>query len=625
MCINCALSGESHVANNLTNGLATVGQPSAPVNAIAGTQTWGNGGAGETVINVYFADNMSSDGLVSDAWTAKQIAQFQAALDIWSSVANIKFQRVFNINNADLVEIVAGDDEFVGALGEAGILGYHNGPTTPSSYALGAFNTDYWDDTNGELGGYGFITLIHEIGHALGLAHPHDDGFGSNVMSGVSGPFGDLGTGFLNQGVYSVMSYNDGWYQRNGGMDSNDTYGGSTGLGALDIAAIQHMYGTRNNYNTGNDVYTLATANGAGVGYQAIWDTGGRDTIRYDGASDAVINLTAATLNLSVGGGGYISFSQDGIESGFTIANGVVIEVAIGGSGNDTLTGNNWGNELRGNDGNDLINGEGGNDWIFGDKGADEAYGDDGVDRMWGGNEADTLYGGNGNDIVYGGFHADRLFGQLGNDTLYGDHGFDVLYGGGGWDYLNGGSLRDSLFGQDGNDRLFGDEGDDDLFGGIGGDYLNGGNGKDLLEGEDGDDTLHAGAGDDKAVGGLGDDAVYGQAGNDTVMGSWGNDLVNGGSGDDWIMGHTGNDQLVGGAGSDTFTFFVDSGFDRIIDFNDAVDTISFSINPKVEAFSDLTITSYAGVHTRIDYGDNDVLFLWNVNSGTLDSSDFVF
>ena len=36
-----------------------------------------------------------------------------------------------------------------------------------------------------EQGGFGFITIIHELGHALGLAHPHDKGGSSSVFPGV--------------------------------------------------------------------------------------------------------------------------------------------------------------------------------------------------------------------------------------------------------------------------------------------------------------------------------------------------------------------------------------------------------------------------------------------------------
>ena len=46
---------------------------------------------------------------------------------------------------------------------------------------------------------------------------------------------------------------------------------------ALDIAAIQGMYGANTDHNGGNDTYVLPTANAVGTFFQAIWDTGGEE------------------------------------------------------------------------------------------------------------------------------------------------------------------------------------------------------------------------------------------------------------------------------------------------------------------------------------------------------------
>ena len=204
----------------------------------------------------------------------------------------------------------------------------------------------------------------------MGLAHPHDSGGSSNVMSGVTANFGSTGTAGLNQGVYTVMTYNDGWLDVPDGVSPSYDYGYTNGLLALDIAVLQHTYGVNTTTRIGNDTYTLFGQNGVSTGYQAIWDAGGTDTISYSGSRDAVINLTAATLDYSNTGGGVVSYA-DGIFGGLTIANGVVIENATGGSGDDWLTGNDADNVLIGNAGDDSIQGLGGTDSFFGGAGAD--------------------------------------------------------------------------------------------------------------------------------------------------------------------------------------------------------------------------------------------------------------
>ena len=66
------------------------------------------------------------------------------------------------------------------------------------------------------------------------------------------------------------------------------------------------------------------------------------------------IDLRAATLaDGDPNAGGFLSQQTD-VAGGFTIANGVVIENAIGGNGNDTLIGNNAANRLEGGAGDDI-------------------------------------------------------------------------------------------------------------------------------------------------------------------------------------------------------------------------------------------------------------------------------
>ncbi|MFY2822409.1 M10 family metallopeptidase C-terminal domain-containing protein [Ruegeria sp. MALMAid1280] len=378
---------------------------SSPVSAIQGTRAYGDGNPA-TVITITYNFGKLSD---TQNWTSEYKAEFRAALAAIEAVANIRFVES-NSSSADLVEYIAPASSF----SSPNALGFHFGPSNLPSH--GAYNTNYWNagpGGNGDPGGYFFTTLIHELGHALGLGHPHDTGFGTTVMAGVTSPFNSFGAGNLNQSVYTVMSYNDGWTSTNGILPSNSTFGGSTGFGALDIAALQAMYGANTTTNSGNNVYTLPSANVASTGYQAIWDTGGNDTIQHLGTSDAWIDLRPATLDYTATGGGVVS-SAAGVRGGFTIAHNVTIEKASGGVGDDTIYGNYAQNVLRGNNGNDTI------------------Y------SLSNGSNNNTIYGGHGNDTIYlaHGTGSDQVFGDQGNDIAIVTSNDGSFYGGSGTDTI---------------------------------------------------------------------------------------------------------------------------------------------------------------------------------------------
>lgn len=187
-------------------------------------------------------------------------------------------------------------------------------------------NNIYSATTTPTEGNYGFYTLLHEVGHAVGLQHSFSAGL----------------TGDENTSRYTVMAYD--W----------SPFYASTYM-VYDIAALQAIYGANMTWHAGNDVYALD-----GTKAYTVWDAGGEDTF------DASVYSSSVTLDLRDG-----EYSSVGMTRNIGIAFDAVIENATGGSGHDKLIGNDANNILLGNGGNDIFIASNGNDTINGGSGTD--------------------------------------------------------------------------------------------------------------------------------------------------------------------------------------------------------------------------------------------------------------
>src|SRR5262249_33546141 len=166
-------------------------------------------------ITYYFASHR--DYYSAYNWFTYEKQAFTNATNLFENVANIDFQQVSTYDQADMVEWLF-DSSFLG-----NELGAHElpDPSVTEFPPYGFFNVDYtsWTQPNLVQGGYGFSPILHELGHALGLVHPHDGGDpvdepDASVFPGVTpGDPYDTGDFGLNQGIWTVMSYNDGWDQ----------------------------------------------------------------------------------------------------------------------------------------------------------------------------------------------------------------------------------------------------------------------------------------------------------------------------------------------------------------------------------------------------------------------------
>jgi len=289
-------------------------------------------------------------------WHPTETQPWQSALQQWVNVANITAQEVFT-PDADLREawVDSGTITLAHGLGPDGLsyASYHDLPGSNSGGPNGmysrAYNTSFYPVF--DIAASGYWTFIKEIGRALGLTPPFgtQDLANEPLFPGVTSA-GDLGAFGYNQIVYTVLSINRGQY-----ISTGNTFGYPITPMAFDIAAIQFLYGPNTTFHAGSDGYGMPGENAPGTAWYCIWDTGGTDTITYSGNKNATIDLRAATLvNGDPIAGGAIS-KVDGIFGGLTIANGVVIENASGGSGNDTLIGNFADNVLSGGAGDDTV------------------------------------------------------------------------------------------------------------------------------------------------------------------------------------------------------------------------------------------------------------------------------
>lgn len=552
--------------------------PDSPLEAI----DWGTKLSGR-VVDVYFAAaGERFDGKTSQGWTNYEISQAMAAMDRIADVADLTFRRTQDPSRAEF-KLVTND-------GISG-FGYMHPDDSHGERGVGVFNTAApgWDRAGGlEAGGHGFLGLMHEFSHGLGLAHPHDGGGISSVLRGVNGSTG-IGAHDLNQGIYTIMSYNSGWLSELGSAPLG--YGNAATPMALDIAVLQAKYGANETHRGGNDLYTLDGSAGRGAAFAALWDTGGLDEIRYGGNADATIDLRAATLGYEAGGGGFISHVE-GAAGGLTIAAGVTIERATGGNGADAITGNAADN---------VLNGRGG---------ADEINGGAGIDR---------LLGGNGNDLLRGEAGRDRLYGEAGADALFGGAGNDLLDGGAGGDRLDGGDGLDRVSYLSAQNGVRVDLAQTSLNRGdaAGDSYLS----IEVLIGSRHDDNLNGDADNNRLIGHRGADRLTGRDGADMLSGRDGEDRLFGDNGRDRIDGGIGDDFLSGGTGADTFMFRNGDGADVVTDFTVNEDRLHLSaIGTDFDA---LTITE-RGDNTLIDYGTGSIVLL-GVEASDLDAHDFLF
>ena len=330
-------------------------------------------------------------------------------LSLIEDVANIRFEAV----SGHLSSVGAAD---IAIMTQGGRVQPFAATTFAGSHITSAVINidDFGNELHQPLDRIDYVDTLHEVLHAIGLAHPGAYNGSDALGYDEDAPYVE------DTQQYSVMSY---W--------SSVILGATPFWGSVhgpltpqlhDIAALQLLYGTntqtragdtRYGYDgTGGVVWDIDTRDAAGdaiIG--TIWDGGGHDTLDGSRSSDPQI-LDLREDHFS---------SLGGPVQNVAVAVGALIEDAIGGYADDTIIGNSLGNRLYGGPGADTILGGGGDDVLYGDDGdlgPVRVSGSSGDDELAGNVRSNVISGGDGDDTLIGGEGADTLDGGTGRNTI---------------------------------------------------------------------------------------------------------------------------------------------------------------------------------------------------------------
>jgi Ca2+-binding RTX toxin-like protein len=401
----------------------------------------------------------------------------------------------------------------------------------------------------------------------------------------------------------------------------------------------------------GNDTYTFAAATAAGNNIISEVGTTGVDTINF-------ASITSPTGNVSINLG-VTAFQKFDALRYVRLDGAAAIENVIGGSGNDTITGNAVANNLNGGPGNDTLNGAGGHDTLVGGNGNDtytfaaataagnniiSEVGTTGVDTI---NFA-SITSPTGNVSINLGVTAFQKFDALRYVRLDGAAAIENVIGGSGNDTITGNAVANNLSGGPGNDTLNGAGGHDTLVGGNGDDTYTfaaataAGNNIISEVGTTGVDTINFASITSptgnvsinlgvtafqkfdalryvRLDGAAAIENVIGGSGNDTITGNALANILNGGPGNDILKGEAGNDSLVGSTGDDTYVFGTASAIeaDTVTEAASAgTDTLDFSA-VTANLLLSLEVSQAQSVHTNRTLTVNGATAVENVIGGS--------
>ena len=291
----------------------------------------------QTTVTYSFYEDDVFHGSYGGTETVSEVSEgvktnVRTIMAVYSAIMNVTFVEVTETaNTVGVIRIMRST---------APSYAYAYYPTSAAMFSVASdvhLNPSYdrLGDTNGfqnPAGEHGYVSLIHELGHAVGLKHPHDSS--PNLPSAEDNHTNTvMSYQFLGQSPGTPMGY--------------------------DMMALHYIYGARAQ-RAGNDTYQVSRAdadqyivggqtyiNPSLVTKQVIWDSGGYNALNLSGFTAASGGYRVDLRPL-----GWIStnanYGTTYLEGGLVIGSGVTIRELVNSGAADTIYANSAANMFRG-------------------------------------------------------------------------------------------------------------------------------------------------------------------------------------------------------------------------------------------------------------------------------------